>query len=153
MNFRVVIIAFKVVIIANAPYSQSCRVMAAQVSTAAIMKKINATFRYHRGDELARCCCCSCISPLVPSEARDPYTLETFTLTLTVNADHHLAYRDPSPCSGCEPCRDPSPCSGYEKTTSPCRIFSAAAESVTHPPARIRNEAHRHRRQSRLSSS
>src|SRR5712692_6666212 len=141
MNFRVVIIAFKVVIIANAPYSQSCRVMAAQVSTAAIMKKINATFRYHRGDELARCCCCSCcscISPLVPSEARAPYTLETFTLTLPVNADHHLAYRDPSSCSG------------YEKTTSPCRIFSAAAESVTHPPARIRNEAHRHRRQSRL---
>ncbi len=55
-------IAFKVVIIANAPYSQSCFLSAAHVSIAAIVKKMIATLRYHSGDELVRCGSCSCCS-------------------------------------------------------------------------------------------
>jgi hypothetical protein len=62
MNFSVVIIAFNPVMMANAPYTQSCFVNAAQVNIAVIIKNVIAMLRYHWGDELMRCCCsCSCI--------------------------------------------------------------------------------------------
>ena len=44
MNFKVVMIAFKNVIPAKAQYTQSCRVTAAQTSTAAIEKNMIAVF-------------------------------------------------------------------------------------------------------------
>jgi hypothetical protein len=54
MNFSVVMIAFKKVMPAKAQYTQSCLVMAANSSTAAIAKKMMATFLYHSGDALVR---------------------------------------------------------------------------------------------------
>ena len=55
MNLNVVMIAFKNVMPAKAQYTQSCRVMAAHTSTAAIRKKMIAVLRYHCGDAPARC--------------------------------------------------------------------------------------------------
>ena len=53
-----VIIAFNAVMMANAPYTQSRFMIAAQVNIAAIIKNVSAMLRYHWGDELVRCCCC-----------------------------------------------------------------------------------------------
>ncbi len=44
-------IAFNAVMMANAPYSQSCFMIAAQVNIAAIIKNVSAILRYHCGDE------------------------------------------------------------------------------------------------------
>src|SRR6185312_10119176 len=49
-NFSVVMIEFKNVMPANAQYTQSCRVIPAQASTAVIRKKRIAVLRYHIGD-------------------------------------------------------------------------------------------------------